>query len=927
MEHDSGQRHPLAGVGHAHPPPAPVHFSHPLASTSACQPHAPSYSNSPESPASAAPLRAQQPAKKARKSAGGGTAAAGSDGEEDGPARKKSKQSLSCGECKRRKIKWRASDRKIPCSSCIKRGAAESCNWEDAKIEPEKQPFALVNDVDELRERISLIERYLNTLPAPLRSTMRELGIKTFGTRPYNDIKTEQIAHDEFTDMEKHIAAVKAAAGQNDSLGVLDSVLFGGDNLMKGNTRLEPHKPELTAAYTCINSPKILYVDPATSTNLGLDLCFNQEELDAERYRTVERIYKLLPSKQDSYTLIRRYFSQFEWFFALLHHGSFFAEVDKFWELHDAGRKHEVDPAWLATFYLVMALAADDSVHMSFDSPLAASENWLERGAALQAAAQKLLHLSDPFGRPQVRVIQCTVLLACWTLVSAHGGEYGRFSSWLACAIRSAQKLGLHRLTDDPEDMPPDDPAWPPGKNSVKREGALRLWAFLTFFDWIAASARFKAYMINPNHTTTPMMSNVNSSELSPTGWHITPSPPSVLTDASLEMHKLKMATISRKTFDSLVASGTAFNYGTIVNLDREYRELLASMPDVFQQEYMALEKEDPIIKGKRYIALQGVHNRIVRLHRPFLVKGWQHPKFSFSTDACIKSAKVVLVSHHNNLDVNRNLRMMYSHSLSASIVLAADLFHAIDTGASATETESKKEVLAMALEVFSEKVQEGVASRHLRLIIESARRVLTGLFLEQEKRRARRVAYAASGETPADEKPFAEILQALAHQVDAASSADQPPPSTSQPSNGALILSPAAPQPPTPAIGNASLNDPLGMMAMAGVAFDPTLPNPYNADALGPLPGLRNGLWQDMGLIPFGDGVNGSGFNTYWAQGQPGVPPMQNSSGVGLGSLDGSTGSNETSPLDLAAFLGVGSTGTSEQATQALLSQMAGGW
>lgn len=58
--------------------------------------------------------------------------------------------------------------------------------------------------------------------------------------------------------------------------------------------------------------------------------------------------------------------------------------------------------------------------------------------------------------------------------------------------------------------------SWPPGKNSVKREGALRLWGFLTFFDHMAAfvlssvssfhlnrltvlvsgsSARFKAYV------------------------------------------------------------------------------------------------------------------------------------------------------------------------------------------------------------------------------------------------------------------------------------------------------------------------------------------------------------------------------------------------------------------------------------------------
>lgn len=69
---------------------------------------------------------------------------------------------------------------------------------------------------------------------------------------------------------------------------------------------------------------------------------------------------------------------------------------------------------------------------------------------------------------------------------------------------------------------------------------------------------------------------------------------------------------------------------------------------------------------------------------------------------------------------------MMYSHTLSASIVLAADLFHSIDTGAPDAETESKRDTLAMALEVFSEQIQDKVSSPHLRVTIDSARRVLT---------------------------------------------------------------------------------------------------------------------------------------------------------------------------------------------------------
>lgn len=47
-----------------------------------------------------------------------------------------------------------------------------------------------------------------------------------------------------------------------------------------------------------------------------------------------------------------------------------------------------------------------------------------------------------------------------------------------------------------------------------------------------------------------------------------------------------------------------------IHELDREYHELLDKMPDAFQHEYASLEAQDPYIRAKRYIAIQGIHVR-----------------------------------------------------------------------------------------------------------------------------------------------------------------------------------------------------------------------------------------------------------------------------------------------------------------------------
>jgi hypothetical protein len=250
--------HPLAGVGHRsssyHQPSAPFHPSYPPTNQ---QYHhhqqQQSYAGSPESQNSphgqASTSSATTGKKKSRKS----SAIAGNEEEGEGQdegARKKSKQSLSCGECKvcllfhavlLFSLFWadlflvhrggrsrfvlslltsidfthplsRSATARFP----VRRASSEEQQIlaigrfvlffrlsystlltpfvpQDAKIEPEKQPFALVDDVTEMRERLGLIERFLNTLPPPLKASMRELGIKSFGQHPKNDIKQEQI--------------------------------------------------------------------------------------------------------------------------------------------------------------------------------------------------------------------------------------------------------------------------------------------------------------------------------------------------------------------------------------------------------------------------------------------------------------------------------------------------------------------------------------------------------------------------------------------------------------------------------------------------------------------------------------------------------------------------------------------------------------
>jgi len=45
---------------------------------------------------------------------------------------------------------------------------------------------------------------------------------------------------------------------------------------------------------------------------------------------------------------------------------------------------------------------------------------------------------------------------------------------------------------------------------------------------------------------------------------------------------------------------------------------------------------------------LAAIHNRLLRLHRPFLARGWREPKFAYSTAAALDAARLCLVAQQS---------------------------------------------------------------------------------------------------------------------------------------------------------------------------------------------------------------------------------------------------------------------------------------
>ncbi|KAI5480447.1 C6 transcription factor [Pseudohyphozyma bogoriensis] len=429
----------------------------------------------------------------------------------------------------------------------------------------------------------------------------------------------------------------------------------------------------------------------------------------------------------------------------------------------ESGRQGDVCPIWLGQYCMILSLALDGFKI----APTQVSAYEASHAFQLYSAAQRLLNLGDWQGAPQARCITTAILVTQYCQFSQVPGQVSKFMAWLAGAIRIAQLLGLHKLGDDPETMPLDDPSWPPGKNSVKRQSALRLFGSLLFMDWLSAGARFPSYMLHENQFTTGYLMNVNDADLSPTDWKVEPLPRTMVTDVSFEHMKRLMATQGRKAFDKLITSGGTLSFDEVKELDAGYRRLLEDLPDQFKTEHTALEQQDPKIRWRRHGAQAGVHSRIMRLHRPFLSRGYlPNSPFRHSTDQCVASAKIVISSHHNLIEQSTGAYFLYIHSISASLVLFLDLFHAIDNGCSAQELHKKKEPLIAGYEVFSR--NETIPSHRLRGVVQQGARIMSGLFLVATKRRATREAYQNS--PPSDPCPpletFAQVLARISRDL-----------------------------------------------------------------------------------------------------------------------------------------------------------------
>lgn len=577
---------------------------------------------------------------------------------------RKTRQVLSCEECKRRKV---ACDRAQPCAPCIARGEGNDCSYKNPKREGglglAPKPAAGASSaaappglLDMARRLHHLEELFANKFgDAPRYSaTAHKLVLTPSQDSPGSKSSPERGTEEAVLTLEE---LAMDSEGRYGSLGISMADNFGRPDDAPPVFQLSSSNWSPT-----VTSPFAL--TPSTSSALAI---FLAPMMDPSQTTVFDCVLATIPSKLVADELLLISARDIDWRWHVLHTPTFADEYADFWRLSSAERNY-VDPAWLAVFCQVLSVAAAEALQSELPPVLngAGLMATREAPAVWHEAARVSLRLADWTAKPQIRVLQCLLLFGASLdhpgspFTSKCNQSDQGFSIWMSAATRIAHLLGLHRLGTDKGRMPALDPSLPPFPCSLRREMGVRLWYWLVILDW-KTNVTSGDFLIGQSSFDTGPLRNLDDADIglsvdtvSRDSWEHT--------STSYQRYQLALAEHLKRVAQLLLSKSTE-DYQAILQLETELKETIKPLVPRGNTDH-------------RFSLESALHNRILRLHRPFMVKGYQQTEFNYSTSTCLESAERILQAHQG-LGGSSHGRTWFiiSHALGACLCLCVDTF------------------------------------------------------------------------------------------------------------------------------------------------------------------------------------------------------------------------------------------------------------
>lgn len=334
----------------------------------------------------------------------------------------------------------------------------------------------------------------------------------------------------------------------------------------------------------------------------------------------IAAVQLLLPSRQQIEQLVTYHEECILWY-----HGSFFPpefqkQLDGFFDVHDGNvDSRGVNLLWLALLFAVLAGSMCCAPRCQVRSWGFRDEERVTLSKRWHRAVTICLNAGDFMSRHQLYSCEAIATLTVSSHLLGHSDSQ---SILLASAVRIAQSLGLHRLTDS-------------AKGPMAERGR-RVWCQLCTQDWFGTPFS-ESYSINP----------LNSESRKPTNCHdhdLAALPDTVPTLVGYPRFLLDIARLMPQLQDGIASSNTLYTkYEQVLKYDRQMRELATKHRPVF----LSSGQIDPawprwVPWARQSLTISSSH-KIIMIHRQFLGLSFTNSLFSFTRWTCIAAAKTIL--------------------------------------------------------------------------------------------------------------------------------------------------------------------------------------------------------------------------------------------------------------------------------------------
>ncbi|WVQ80975.1 hypothetical protein IAT38_003082 [Cryptococcus sp. DSM 104549] len=341
-------------------------------------------------------------------------------------------------------------------------------------------------------------------------------------------------------------------------------------------------------------------------------------------------LMKHLPSRTQADVLLERV----EWIHHPLHLPTFLSQYNKFWAMDLARRRQTVHARWLALLYIILCLGDH------FGDEDVARDSRLEG--------------------------QLLMTIICLNLYLNNKNRASAARSLLGTAIKMAISMGMSRIPDESSATNPDD--------VIGR----RLWWSLVTQDAYTASNSGFTYLINLSHASTNLFANVDDEDIRG-GADFHSRPIHEVTTSAYHILKIDFALVVRRFIDAINADFPDASYHAIMDLDHQFRQVYDSLPAPFRPD-LPQPFELSFAGSKRYLVEQRIfmgvtlHNRLMRLHRAYMVRGYDDPRYEYSTRVCLDSAYALLELVRQCPQTLCRWWVVLVHVWTGGLIIGADL-------------------------------------------------------------------------------------------------------------------------------------------------------------------------------------------------------------------------------------------------------------